>query len=146
MYKSTCSLEAAIVIEAFGGVLMRKHIYGDIKDLVVVVVVFCGSILTHLVTKNKEVVLKKGTKKMQEMKLVMSKIEVEIQLKNKFRKVAYVLLINDLSQMPKHTGGRECMQREVWRGRREMHGDMKLVGRGELTIYKGGVNGKGSSD
>ena len=64
MYKSTCSLEAAIVIEAFGGVLMRKHIYGDIKDLVVVVVVvFCGSILTHLVTKNKEVVLKKGAKK-----------------------------------------------------------------------------------
>ena len=83
---------------------------------------------------------------MQEMKLVMSKIEVDIQLRNKFRKVAYVLLINDLSQMPKHTGGRECMQREVWRGRREMHGDMKLVGRGELTIYKGGVNGKGSSD
>ena len=145
MYKSTSSLEAAITIEAFGGVLMRKHIYGDIKDLVVVVI-FCGSILTHVVAKNKEVVLKKGTKKMQEMKLVMSKIEVDIQLRNKFRNVAYVLLINDLSQMPKHTGGRECMQREVWRGRREMHGDMKLVGRGELTIYKGGVNGKGSSD
>ena len=145
MHKSTSSLEAAIAIEAFGGVLMRKHIYGDIKDLVVVVVFF-GSILTHLVAKNKEVVLKKGTKKMQEMKLVMSKIEVDIQLRNKFRKVAYVLLINDLSQMPKHTGGRECMQREVWRGRREMHGDMKLVGRGELTIYKGSVNGKGSSD
>ena len=62
MYKSTSSLEAAITIEAFGGVLMRKHIYGDIKDLVVVVI-FCGSILTHVVAKNKEVVLKKGAKK-----------------------------------------------------------------------------------
>jgi hypothetical protein len=46
----TGSFETVIVVKAFGAGL-RKHIYGNVKDLmvvVVVVVVLCGSILTHL--------------------------------------------------------------------------------------------------
>lgn len=52
----TGTLEPAVVVKALGSILMRKHIYRNIEDLVgvVMVVVFCGSILTHLETKNKE--------------------------------------------------------------------------------------------
>jgi hypothetical protein len=36
MGKSTSSLKAAIIIKAFGTIL-RKHVNGDVKDLVMVV-------------------------------------------------------------------------------------------------------------
>ena len=60
----TRSFETAIIIEAFGAIL-SKHIYGDVKHLVVLVVL-CGSVLTHLWVLNKK---KKKKKKNQTKKM-----------------------------------------------------------------------------
>ena len=87
----TRSFETAIIIEAFGAIL-SKHIYGDVKHLVVLVVL-CGSVLTHLWVLNKkkkkpnkeDVYMlvkknKKQTKVGNGFLFLMSKIQMESQI------------------------------------------------------------------